>query len=253
MHLYINLGILQIPSYGLFLTTGVVIANLFALYVLHRTKLDFNNFIILESYGILGGFIGAKILYLIISYKDIEWKRITEPSYFNELMQGGFVFYGGLITALLFVLLAGKIHNINANLYLRTFVFLIPFVHCFGRIGCFMAGCCYGKPYDGFGAVVFPEGSAAPIGISLFPVQLFEATILFFISLLLLFFQVKKHWYYTVETYLITYGIARFFLEYLRYDEIRGILGGLSTSQWISICLISVGLILIFLNRKKLD
>ena len=140
-------------------------------FVLKHEKLDFNDWMILEAYCILGGFLGAKLLYLLVSYKSIDWSRITDFQYFNALMLSGFVFYGGLIFGLIFVFLAGKIHKIPAGIYVRKFIFLIPFMHSFGRVGCFMAGCCYGIPYDGIGAVVFPEGSYAIPGIKLFPVQ----------------------------------------------------------------------------------
>lgn len=245
MHLYISLGGLQIPSYGFFITLGVIIANIAAIFVLKKTRQDSNDFIILESYCFLGAFFGAKILYFLVSYHEIEWDRIFEPLYFNMLMQSGFVFYGGLIGGLVFVYFAGKLHKIDAQLFIRNFIFLIPFIHCFGRIGCFMAGCCYGRPYEGFGAVVFPEGCYAPSGISLFPVQLVEVIFLLFIEIILLFLQFKKKCYYTIEAYLIMYGLIRFILEYLRYDEIRGVYVGLSTSQWIStfMIVIAVGLI----------
>ena len=251
LQLYLNIGNLQIPSYGFLIALGIVIANTIVLYVLHKMRLDSNDFIILEAYCILGAFFGAKILYLMISHRDIEWNRILELSYFNALMQSGFVFYGGLIGGLLFVFMAGKIHNIIVVPYIKNFIFLIPFIHSFGRIGCFMAGCCYGKPYDGVFAVMFPEGSFAPSGISLFPVQLLEAMILMAIALLLLYLQAKIHWYYTVETYLILYGITRFLTEFLRYDEARGVFANLSTSQWISIGIVLVALFSILLSRRE--
>jgi len=230
---------------------GVIIANLIALYVLKRYNLDSNDFIILEAYVFLGAFIGAKLLYIIVSAKNIDWSRIFEPNYFNALMQGGFVFYGGLIGGLLFVYLGSRFHKIECMPYIRKFIFLIPFIHGFGRIGCFMAGCCYGRPYHGFGAVVFPEGSMAPSGIQLFPVQIVEAIILIVIATIILILQLRFDWFYTVETYLILYGIVRFILEYFRYDELRGAVLGLSTSQWISIGIEIGAIIFIIYNKRK--
>ena len=256
MHLYINLFGLSIPSYGFMIATGVIIANLIAVFVLKKTGLDFNDFIIIEAYCMLGGFVGAKLLYFIVSYQTIEWSRILELQYFNEVMKSGFVFYGGLIGGLLMAFAAGRIHKIDSKRYIRTFIFLIPMIHSFGRIGCFMAGCCYGKPYDGIGAVVFPENSFALAGISLFPVQIVEAGILMIIAIIILVLQFRKNWYFTIETYLILYGIARFCLEYLRYDEIRGTAAGLSTSQWISILIIGISLVVCIVklrcHRKEL-
>lgn len=251
MSLYVNLFGITIPTYGLMIATGVVLANLIAVWGIRKFGVDANDFIILEAYAFLGGFIGAKVLYIIVSYKEMEWSRITEFDYFNQIMMGGFVFYGGLAGALFLVLLAGKFHKIQSKVYIRKFIFLIPFIHCFGRIGCFFAGCCFGIPYDGFGRVIFPRGSFAPTGIPLFPVQLVEAFALMLIAAIILWLQLKKNWYYTIETYFVIYGIVRFILEYYRYDYARGEFLMFSTSQWISIVLLVVAVVMV--SSKKLN
>lgn len=249
MHPYLYLFNLIIPSYGLLIALGVIFANIFALLIIKYTQQDFNDFILLEAYGFLGAFLGAKLLYLFVSYKNIEWDKIFNFDYFNNLMLTGFVFYGGLILGLIFVLLAGKIHNINSIQFIRNFIFIIPFIHSFGRIGCFMAGCCYGIPYDGFGAVTFPENSFALSGISLFPIQLVEAFCLIFISLTILFFQIKMKFNYTIESYFISYAILRYILEKFRYDDARGFFLCLSTSQWISLSLIIIAIFSILYHK----
>lgn len=251
MHVYTNLFGISVPSYGLMIAMGVVLANFVGMLVLKREHLDFNDFMILEAYCILGAFIGAKILYLVVSYKYIDWGRILDYKYFNDLMLGGFVFYGGLIGGLLFIFLGGRFHKINPKLYLKNFIFLIPFIHCFGRIGCFMAGCCYGVPYHGIGYVVFPEGSYALTGVELFPVQLVEAICLMTIAITILLLQLTIRFEHTVELYLFMYGIVRFILEYYRYDDIRGEIANLSTSQWISVIMIAVAIISFSFSKKK--
>lgn len=254
MCIYFNLFGLNLPAYGFCIALGVIASNVIALRMIHKYGLDFNDLVILEAYCMLGGFIGAKILYFIVSYKTIEWQRITETKYFNQLMQGGFVFYGGLIGGLLLTFLAGKIHKINEIEYVRKFIFLIPFIHSFGRVGCFMAGCCYGMPYDGPGAVVFPAGSYAPAGIKLFPIQLVEAGLLLCIAIIILLMQIYKNYVLSVELYLLLYSTARFVLEFFRYDDIRGKVAGLSTSQWISIfILIGTHIELIIKHKKSED
>lgn len=250
MHVYLQFGSFKIPTYGFLIALGVVLANLVGVFVLRHTKQDFNDFIILEAYGILGGFLGSKLLYLIVSYREIDWTRITDIHYFNSLMLTGFVFYGGLILGLILVFVAGKIHKIAAEEYLRNFIFLIPFIHSFGRLGCFMAGCCYGIPYNGFGAVVFPKNSFAISGVPLFPVQLVEAGCLMIIAIVILYLRMKKNWFYTIETYLILYAILRFGLENLRYDKARGYIAGVSTSQWISIGLLLVAMVSVVYHKK---
>lgn len=235
MHLYFNFGELSIPSYGLAIVLGIIIANLIALYPLKRYKLDINNFIILEAYIFLGGFIGSKLLYFIVAFRSIHWDKIFELNYFNQLMGSGFVFYGGLLGGLLSVVLAGKLHHIDYKTYMKNFIFLIPLVHSFGRIGCFLAGCCYGIPYTGPFSVIFPENSFALANVKLFPIQLVEAFLLIVLALSIFIGQMYYNLKNTIETYLISYSVIRFILEFFRYDVERGRFLLFSTSQWISI------------------
>ena len=77
MCLYINVGSFKIPAYGFMIAIGVIIANIVAVYILSKKRKDINNFILLEAYCFLGAFLGAKSLYLIVSFKDIEWKKLV--------------------------------------------------------------------------------------------------------------------------------------------------------------------------------
>ena len=86
MSIYLNILGFHIPSYGLMITLGVILANVFALYPLKKYKLIFDDFLILEAYTLLGAFTGAKLLYLIISYREIDWSRFLEPKYFNYII-----------------------------------------------------------------------------------------------------------------------------------------------------------------------
>lgn len=250
MHVYTNILGREIPTYGLLIGNGVILANLIVLlYLMKKYKQDnLENFLILEAYTFLGAFIGAKFLYLLLSYQYINWDRILDIEYFNKVMQSGFVFYGGLLGGLLFLYIGGAIHKLPAGDYLRHYICMIPFIHSFGRIGCFEAGCCYGIPYSGYGAVVFPENCSAPAGIPLLPVQLIEAALLMGLAVIILILQIYKAWKYTIETYLISYGILRFVIEFFRFDEERGKAGVFSTSQIISV--IVVGITVLVLRKR---
>ena len=252
MHLYFHLFGLSIPAYGSLIALGLVLANLMAWVLLKKRELDPDDFLILEGYALLGGLLGAKLLYFFVSRNEIDWSRIFEFSYLSELMKSGFVFYGGLIGSLFTVFLAGKIHKIKVENYVSQVIVFIPFIHGFGRLGCFMAGCCYGIPWDGPFAVTFPEGSMAPSGISLFPVQLVEAIFLFVIFGIELSLLLKKNFKYTVELYILLYAILRFIMEFFRYDSIRGFAAGISTSQWICIGCFALSVVwLLRCIRKK--
>ena len=247
---HLNIFGLELPMYGMMILLGIIVSNAVALSLCKKFGRDKLELLTIESYGIIGAFLGSKILFLIISFKDIDWQRAAEPKYLMAILSNGFVFYGGLVGAILFMMLSGKIHKLDVWGYIRDFIFMIPIMHCFGRIGCFCAGCCYGMPYHGLGHVVFPYGSQAPSGEELFPVQLVEAALVLIIGIVLLVLKLKKDFFYTIETYLLTYSVVRFILEFFRYDAIRGVAFGLSTSQWISI-IVFIGTIISITYRKK--
>ena len=164
-------------------------------------------------------------------------------------MLSGFVFYGGLIGGLIFIFLPEKIHKIEAEKYIEHYIFLIPFIHAFGRIGCFEAGCCYGIPYTGYGAVYFPEGSMAPPDIALFPVQIIEAFFEFIIAAYIYRCSDKLGSKKGLYEYLWLYSLLRFVLEFFRYDVNRGKIGFLSTSQIISLVIA----IIVFEKKRKIN
>ena len=252
MHVYFHLFGLNIPAYGTMIATGVLLANLIAYFLIKRDGKTFDDLLLVEAYAILGGFVGAKLLYILVSIPSIDFRRLGDLSYVNDLIRGGFVFYGGLIGGVLGILIGKKIHHYDVAYFAKRIVFLVPFCHAFGRIGCFMAGCCYGVEYHGPCHVVFPEDSFAIPGVPLFPIQMVEAICLFLISLLLFILMVKFHSRFTVEIYIAVYACLRFVLEKYRFDADRGIYFGLSTSQWISILLLTGAAVSVIVRKRRL-
>lgn len=235
-----QIGPVQIPWYGMFIVLGIAAAALLGYVLVKRCGLVYDRFIQTACFVGLGAMIGAKILYLAVSWDQIDFLRITDPDYVNALMGGGFVFYGGLIGGLIGLALCGKILHIPVGEYARYTIPVIPVAHAFGRMGCAFVGCCYGIPYSGWGAVTYTDSPVAPEGISLFPVQAVEAVLELAIAAVLCVAVLravragKKP--RSIELYLVLYAVVRFVLEFLRYDDAeRGILMGLSTSQWISV------------------
>ncbi len=225
-----------LPWYGICILIGTGIANAAALREIRlRDGIDVNDFILAEGWGLLGAMIGSKLLYLILSLDEIEWSRMTDPSYFGWYMRGGFVFYGGLAGALLALFAAERLHHLRLRGLLNTVVFAIPLAHGFGRIGCWLTGCCYGIPYSGFGSVVYLKSLTAPNREPLFPVQLLEAVSLFLLSAVLLRISRSRREHNVLAYYILLYSVIRFLLEFLRGDAVRGHWGWLSTSQWISL------------------
>lgn len=252
----IEIGTVMIPWYGLFIVLGIAAGAVLGYFLMRIHHMEFDDFIQTACFVGLGAMIGAKLLYLLVSWRSIDFSRITDPEYLNALLGGGFVFYGGLIGGLLGLLLCGKILHIPVLDYARVSIPVIPLVHAFGRIGCAFVGCCYGVPYDGPGAVIYTESIAAPAGVPLFPVQAVEAAgNLVIAAVLCLYGEIcrrngKKA--KGLQLYLVMYAVFRFVLEFVRYDDSeRGILMGMSTSQWISIAICAAVVVTEILARRK--
>lgn len=248
----LEIGAVIIPWYGLFIVLGIAAGMILGFFLIRINHMKFDDFIQIVCFVGLGAMIGAKLLYLAVSWKSIDFSRITDLEYLNALMGGGFVFYGGLIGGLIGLYLCGKILHIPVMDYARVAAPVIPLAHAFGRIGCAFVGCCYGVPYDGPGAVVYTESIAAPTGVPLFPVQAVEAAgNLVIVAVLCLYGGICRRNGKRAESlqlYLAMYAVFRFVLEFVRYDDSeRGLLMGLSTSQWISIVICSS----LFLHVKR--
>lgn len=243
---------MQIGGYGAMIVLGLLVSGMAGWLLTRRFALDFNDFLLLAVYALAFGMVGAKAAYLLLNVTRIDWSRALEPAYFNLLMQGGFIFYGGIPLGLFGLWLAGKLHHVPVRPYLRIGIPLIPLTHAFGRVGCFLAGCCFGISYDGPLAVTYEHSHGAPLGVPLFPVQLLEAGVVLVIAgvLLALCLRGWDEWP-LLGLYLGLYGAARFCLEYLRGDAERGRFLWFSTSQWISLVLMAVALTGLLWSRVK--
>ena len=246
---------ITIGTYGVCCVLGGGLAVLLALFNCKYSKLNRYDLIEAAALVILGAIIGAKLLYLIVDFDTILF-MFREYGFnldtLTSVMQGGFVFYGGFLGGLALVMQYAKTQRKSPWLYLMTIAPGIPLAHSFGRLGCFMAGCCYGCPSEEFG-IAFTQSIGAPNGIKLFPVQLLEAGLLLILAVIMQIYYTKsKHHHCTIYLYLFLYPVIRIITEQFRYDDAqRGILLGLSTSTWISIGIIIAGLILLVRDWKK--
>ena len=211
-------------------------------------------FLIVLSVGML---IGSHVLYAIINinkvyrlFEDLSFSQFI--SVINDLF-GGMVFYGGLIGAYLVGVVYVRWRNLDRELYMDGAGLFAPLFHGFARIGCFFGGCCYGvESRFGFSA---NGNTVTDIGeVCRFPVQLLEAGLNFLIAILICFLlkkeEVKGKVFYI---YLSLYAVVRFFDEFLRGDEIRGFVFGLSTSQFISIFveIFAIGMIVFAIKQRN--
>lgn len=209
-----------------------LIVNVIVVLIISR-KFKYNvdelvSMLVIDNIGIIGG----GILYTYIFSKDFGFSSL-----------GGVI--GGLIMLYLYSLLVKK----NYKYMLILFMPSIPLMYAIGKIGCFVAGCCYGIPYDGIGHIVYHSSEVALLNTNLFPIQIVE-TIIF----LIIFIYVISRYYKNkfsiklIMIEIIVCGIAKFLLDFLRYEHTVKLI----TSNQI-MCLLLVifsSIYLIRLNKK---
>ena len=241
----ISIGPITIYGYGLMIAIGVISAFLVADKRAQKMNLDENKLLNIAIWAVIGGILGAKFLYIVTQIKEI----ISDPKRILDVTRG-FVVYGGIIGGIIAGVLYCKKAKINSMQYFDLIMPSVALAQGFGRIGCFLAGCCYGIETTSRFAVVFHESDFAPNGIRLLPAQLISSGLNFihFIVLILIARRSNKEGQ-VAGFYLIFYSLGRFVLEFFRGDLARGSIGTLSTSQFISIFVFIIGLVFVF--RKK--
>ena len=250
MHPYFHIFSLSIPSYGIVILLGSVLGILLAVWRCPGSNISRQDTFYAFLFGAIGLIIGAKVLYIIVNIREIwEYRRLlTEnPSlYLQWLLSGGFVFYGGLLGGVASVYFYCRKYKIPFFEAMDLFAPTIALTHAIGRIGCFLAGCCYGKHTDGPFGVTFRESPVAPNNTPLFPVQLLESSLNFALCAVLLLYAKKSRTPgRVIGLYLSIYAVMRFFLEFLRSDSARGLVFGVSTSQIIGLLILPIGLYLL--------
>lgn len=220
----------NLPPYSVLSFVGVMVTLAFMWRRLSRFSITRDQFLNLFALCILTGFLGSKLLYFLVLWfmEDASWGEL--PSLF---MASGYVFYGGLFGVLFGVwLFARQVKGPPLQELLQMVAPALPLFHGFGRIGCALAGCCYG--------VTLSAGIMLPGGYELyrFPTQITEAVFEFALFVVLCFWEKRQGQVDLLRAYLLSYAVFRFFLEHYRADIYRGEWWGLSTSQWISLLII---------------
>lgn len=240
-----SIGPVTIHGYGLMIGLGVMAAILMGYFRAKRRGLSQDAVIDLCILVLICGFLGAKILYVLVSLPAF----LADP--LSVLGNEGFVVYGGIIGGVCAALIYCRRKKIFFWDYFDLLAPSVALAQGFGRIGCFLSGCCYGRETQSILGVVFPVGSMAPAGVKLLPTQLFSSAGDFLIALVLLLYAKRSKRRGDVGAlYLLLYGIGRFLVEFLRND-VRGEVFFLSTSQFISIFAVLGAIALFVLNRKR--
>lgn len=243
-----------IPMHDLMMIIGVFFMLVYIAYRLEK-KEDYSH---QQTNRLLILIVASLLIALASSY---IFDGIFHTIKNGELTFGSITFIGGLIGGVLGFLLLLKYFykedNKDIKKILNTLITGVVLAHAIGRIGCFLAGCCYGIPTESFLGVIFPYGHAheAFPNTSIYPTQLFESVFLFvlFISLN----KIKAFKTIELEVYLIGYGTWRFLIEFIRGDDRGSLFGFITTeynifptpSQYLSLMMLVLGIILLRKNK----
>lgn len=246
----IHIGACTISAYIVMTLIGIFVAGPVSMKQLPESdRDDYLTVLLWSSVGVL---IGSHFLYGITNIQSICQAIRNKDSFLNIVyFFGGSVFYGGLLGGILAAAIYCRLSSKDYRKYIDAAAVFLPLFHTFGRIGCFLSGCCYGIVCDS-GFVYHYSPIPAANGVPRFPVQLLEACGNLAIWGLLL--RLKRHRHCQnrlLLLYLLLYSLMRFFLEFLRGDAYRGFLLALSTSQWISILLFAACMWILAKNVRR--
>lgn len=234
----VNMINTKIPLYGILVVTGI----LSGLYIMYKNVKTL-NYKKEENYGlilyiILGTLFGAKYFTLLTNFNkfkdNIDFKKIGLSS------------YGAIIGILILLIIFAKQYKKNFKDLINNILPAIPLMYGISKIGCFLAGCCYGIKYNGPLSITYKYSLSAPKNISLLPIQIIET--ITFILIYLYTSKKKKENKNIIGITLLLCGLSKFLLDYLRMNHIDKIL---TVNQIVSIPFIIIGLILYFKEKSE--
>lgn len=250
-----EIGPFTAHSYGFMIVVGAFLGYQYLAYAAHKNfKINrdlIGNLIFIIA---LSAFVGGKLLF----YLEDPGYYFSDPSRMISDLGGGFVFFGSLLFAVPATIWYFKKQRWPIIPLLDHLAITALIVHAFGRIGCFMAGCCHGTVTDSIVGVTYtdPMSQAEPLHVPLHPTQLYEFAMLSVLALFLIWFTKRKAFHGQVFLlYLMLYSVGRSIIEEFRGDEARGFLfdGWLSHSQFISLLIIAISLFFYFRWKGKSD
>lgn len=246
-----KIGPFTVHGYGLMIGLGFVLAVLIGGYRTKKLGLSEEDFTNIAICLLIFGWTGGKILFILVNIKQF----LVSP--LSLLGSEGFVVYGGIITGILSIYIYCRTKKLSFLSYMDMMAPAVAINQGLGRVGCFMAGCCYGKPTDSRFGVVFPDGCLAPAGIRLIPTQLISAAFDIAMAVFLILITRKVKYRGMISgIYLMLYGVGRFIIEMFRDDIDRGMIGFLTTSQFISVFMVIFAtgyLYFIYKNKPATD
>ncbi|MDF1525268.1 MAG: prolipoprotein diacylglyceryl transferase [bacterium] len=250
----IHLGPLTIHTYGALYALGILTAVALSEYLYRRDGGKPETIMDLALPVVIGTLMGARALFIIVEHKYY----LQNPAEIIMVWKGGLVFYGGLMGGALAFIITARVKKLDLWHLADTVAPGVALGHALGRLGCFFAGSCYGRPTDVPWAVIYSDPNSLArdiIGVPVHPTQLYSAAFLIFLSVILIFIGIRSTFKgQVIATYGILYGTFRFFIEFLRGDP-RGTVAladvTLFTSQAVSLVLAPISIAAyIYLRRE---
>ncbi len=250
MHpILLKIGPVTIYTYGVMVALGIFFGSLILVKLAEREGIPREDVVDTAFWSIVSGFIGARLFFFIYNPQYLKpWYRIL------FVWEGGLVWYGGVIFGTLTAIYFVRKRKIPVWKFADIVSIALSVGLGFGRIGCTMAGCCYGKECHTPFALVFKDThSAAPLNVPLWPTQPISSAANFLIALLLyLLYRRRRAPGEVFGFYLIFYGIFRFLIEFVRSTP-KEIFGIFSNNQIISIIMVAAGIVIVIYRRKRAE
>lgn len=247
----VGFSILGIPAYFFCACIGLVIAICTYISLLFSKEYLLSQHMKVLAISIIGMAVVARAFGCLTGvYRIIgQGEKVT----FESIKNTGIVFYGGLLGLFLTYGLCIKVKLVDDEDYhvLDVLAVVVPLFHAIARVGCFLAGCCFGIRSEcplAINYTVLEKG--CEITVPRLPVQLFESVFNLFLFIYLLMLLKNKNWKnkQILCRYLMLYSCGRFLLEFIRGDSARGLIAGISFSQMLSVL---IWIVLFVFNLKK--
>lgn len=241
---------LTIYTYGVLVATGVLLGLTYGRKIAPRVGVDPDSFWNMGIYTIIVALVLAKV-WLVASEWDYYSAHLGQILSFQTFQSGG-AFYGGIIGAILTIVVYAHYQKMPLISVMDVSAAVVPLGHAIGRLGCFAAGCCYGKATTVPWGVTFDDPTAqqiagTPLGVHLHPTQLYESAAEF-LNLFVLYAMVKRQSFkgQILGTYFLLYGLERGVIEFFRGDPGRTMLfhDSVSLMQVVSVFLVLTGAII---------
>jgi phosphatidylglycerol:prolipoprotein diacylglycerol transferase len=244
-----KIGPITIYTYGVMVALGIFFGSLALMKLAEKEGLNTKDIADTAFWSVIAGMVGARLFFFLYNPEYLNpWYRIF------FFWQGGLVWYGGVIFGAITAIYFIKKRKIPVWKFADITSIALSIGLGFGRIGCTMAGCCYGKVCHAPFAIVFHNPhSAAPLNVPLYPTQPISSLANFLIAgILYLLYKRRKATGEIFGFYLILYGIFRFLIEFWRATP-KDILGTFSNNQVISIIMVAVGIAIVIYRRKNAE